>query len=126
MQVAREMHRAFAPQRVPIGGIGKAEILGFQSNSGHRLLDGHPDDFRGGLAGRPTGGLPFDLDAGDPAVPNLHGKLGRTEHLAIAAQAALPGKAASRGRGIDPVQPHLFSRRHHRDLQALAHPRQIV
>jgi hypothetical protein len=74
MHITDKMHRTLTPQRVPIGRIGKAKILGLQSDPGDGLVNGHANNFLRSLASGPARGTSINVNSDDFTVLDLNGK----------------------------------------------------
>jgi len=124
--MAGEVDRTFPVNRVPSGRIGHTEILHLQSDANDRFVRRQVNDAPGGFPGGTTGGPANDADFLESSVCDRSFELRCTELIAIPAQAVLPGKPASGGRGQGAFHFGLFPGGHHGDAEATAVHSQIV
>lgn len=109
VDLACKMHRAFAIDRIPAGGIGAAEKLHLQTDTDGGCFYGQPDDALRRLPGRAAGRPALHNNRVDFSVADLNVEFRRAKAFFIITQAALPGKTASGGGANDTFFENFFS-----------------
>jgi len=104
-----QMNRAFSGNRIPSSGIRCAEELGFQAHAYHSILSGHSLQASSSFPACTAGSASHHFDTGNFSMNNSHGKERDAKPLSVIAQADLPGKSASHGRGEHPRELHFLS-----------------
>lgn len=109
MDLSGKMHRTFAIDRIPAGGVGTAEKLYLQADADGRFGYRQPDDALRRLPGRAAGRPPLHNKRIDFSVADLNVEFRRAKAFFIVTQAALPGKTASGGGANDAFFENFFS-----------------
>ena len=125
MNLAGEMDRAFAVDRIPAGGVGRAVKLGLEAHADNGRGGFKPNHFFGGLPGRPAGRPAHHFDRRNDSVFSFDEKLRGAEQFTVVAETDLPRKTTSGWRGNHQSVARLFPGRHDRNTQLGAEVAQI-
>ena len=109
MDMGGKMNRAFTVNRVPVGWIGAAEKLNFQSEARgcFRYITSYY--FRGRFPGGATGRPSPDKNLLDFICRDFNIQFRRPELVSVCTQTVLPGKTASGGWDENMLEMMLFS-----------------
>jgi hypothetical protein len=121
-----KVYRALSVEWIPARWVRSTKEQRFKPDPLKRFLHRQAEEPFGRLPGRAAWRPSDHLHVSHNAPMDLHMEFRGAKQLPVPSQTHLPGKAASGGRGQDPLDAHLFPRGNQRNSVSGAHDRQVM